>query len=198
MGFMLHWTLFYEFDNKLLHSMHLDGNSNPSAGLSSSRVAAMWMCLNMAQLHGLLLSSPTCNYAVRMASMCGHYILAQLCWFCLCLHEKMTRVWTRVLSCVTIRKTEQGRRRKYEDFTRRLDFNCRFHVFIVKKNPERQENKFHSDSQTMIFSTRVLRHFVKGSLKRLTKVHLDLPYNRFIVRDAENVIGLFQSGNEHI
>lgn len=133
MGFMLHWTLFYEFDNKLLHSMHLDCNSNPSAGLSSSRVAAMWMCLNMAQLHGLLLSSPTCNYAVRMASMCGHYILAQLCWFCLCLHEKMTRVWTRVLSCVTIRKTEQGRRRKYEDLTRRLEFNCRFHVFIVKK-----------------------------------------------------------------
>lgn len=56
--------------------------------LASSRVAAMWMCLNMARLHGRLLSSPTCNYAIRMASMCGHYILAQLCCFCLCLHEK--------------------------------------------------------------------------------------------------------------
>lgn len=94
----------------------------------SSRVAAMWMCLNMAQLHGLL-SSTTCNYAVWMASMCGYYILAQLCWFCLCLHERTTRVWTRVFSCVTIRKTEQGRRRKYKDLTRRLKFNYRFHVF---------------------------------------------------------------------
>lgn len=33
-----------------------------------ARVAAMWMCLNMAQLHGLL--------------------LAPLCWFCFCLREQ--------------------------------------------------------------------------------------------------------------
>lgn len=35
-------------------------------------------------------------------------------------------------------------------------------------------------------------------VRQLKKANLDLPYNPFIVRVAENVFEMFQSGNDHI